>query len=119
MEMMLLYRERVSNYMLLGAKCGVAYEVATLDLMTLGPVRNHLLAHDLAVNDAIKRVLEEVVHGKLPADFKSMQIVIDGGSGPLVTIPRPSCMEMHLPKDTRPTPEQFERAWERCTRAQS
>lgn len=68
----------------------------------------------------VERIAHELFRVALDGYFPTnpgsvMHIVSDGHCGPLVRIPRPSCMERHLPKDRPPTPAEFEIAWDSCS----
>ncbi len=120
MDLVLLYRERVLTYMQVGASCRAAYEHAALDTVALGHSQRLILSINVTPSRALDRLIKKAVEGWFPGEIGSMQWVVnDQHDGPLVRIPRPSCMERNLPKNRRPTEDEFNKAWEKCASGES
>lgn len=68
-------------------------------------------------DQTVKYILSLTRRGKFPATTETVMGIVAGGpGGPLVSIPRPACMESHLPKGRRATQEEFKEAWRKCQR---
>jgi|WetSurMetagenome_2_1015567.scaffolds.fasta_scaffold326919_2 hypothetical protein len=111
MEILSLYRASVLMHLQSGASCKLAYEHAALDTICLPHVRRAMIKADISPGRALDQLIKRVVEGSLPADLVQFVVRDDG---PLVSVPRPDCMERYLPKDRRPTDEEFQEAWAQC-----
>lgn len=113
MEILSLYRASVLTHLQSGASCKLAYGLAALDAVNLPHVRRAMIKENVSPEKALDALIKRVAEGSLPTDIGSMQFVVRD-DGPLVSVPRPDCMERHLPKDRRPTDAEFEQAWAQC-----
>jgi len=113
MEILSLYRASVLTHLQSGAPCKLAYGLAALDAISLPHVRRAMIKDNVSPGQALDALIKRVANGSLPTDVGSMQFVVRD-DGPLVSVPRPDCMERHLPKDRRPTDEEFNEAWAQC-----
>ena len=93
---------------------GMSADMAHFEALVV--LRGYLAAspnQDAAQNSSmVHRYLEGLLN---PNQNEKIGLVLgDSDTGHITTIPRPECMQLHLPKDRKATKEEILKAWKEC-----
>ena len=105
-----VFREALVGYLETGTSIVSSYTLALIVARTY--LSGSLSPGSVAVAEVIRKTIEHLERGGLPD--RANIILEPGEDGPLTRIPRPECMEQHLPRNRPPTEDEIRSAWLLC-----